>query len=96
MAKQTKKKFPDMGGHKINTLNDITVEVMTDDVLSRTQEDIQWLRDTLESEQDGKRLKTFAVRKLFLKKFYPDYAPKETAKKETVKKSLERLNAALK
>lgn len=95
-----KKKYPDMGGHKIGTLNDITLEVIADDIMGRTDEDKRWLRQMLTEEimkESGKKAKrtTFEVRKAFLKQYYPEYAPKDNIKKKVTKDILARLNAAL-
>lgn len=98
MAKS--KKVYKIGGFEVKGANDIKNEVIWADIDERGEADKKWLKKVLTEEvkkPSGKMAKrTFIeVRKEFLKKYYPELAPKEKQKGMTVQEMLDKLNAEL-
>lgn len=94
------KKVYKIGGYEVKSANDIKNEVIWADIAGRGEADKKWLKTILTEEikkPSGKIAKrTFIeIRKEFLKKYYPELAPKEKQKGMTVQEMLDKLNAEL-
>lgn len=94
------KKPMSIGGHEVKGTSEITMEIIWNDMKSRTEADKRWFRQLITEEvkkPSGKMaVRTFIeVKKEFLKKYYPEYAPKEKEQGMTIADVLAELNKEL-
>lgn len=91
----TEKKVYKIGGEEVTDLKQITLPMIKAHVMSLGKKDVKWLADFMETKivkdgKDGEKVKReptyIDIRNAFAREYFPDLAPKGTARKPNMMK----------